>query len=86
MGVVLCALGQFNLRVLHTTPIVERMLRGLTVNSLENEQFFKLFPIQSSLTHYSMALQGLTELLSVSRVDRWLQVSVVGRHRNPCVL
>ena len=65
MGPTSLCLYQYSLRVVHTTPIVEKMLRGLTVTSLENEQFFKMFPIQSSLTHYSLALQGIIELLSV---------------------
>ena len=58
-------LNKYSLRMHHTTHYVETMLRELTVNHLQNEQLFKMYPVQSTLTHYGLALGGLTELLAV---------------------
>jgi hypothetical protein len=58
-------LNKYSLRMHHTTHYVEKMLRELTVVHLQNDQLFKMFPVQSTLTHYGLALSGLTELLAV---------------------
>ena len=64
-------LNKYSLRMHHTTHYVDNMLQDLSAVSLESEQLLKMFPVQSTLTHYGLALTGLVEMLAVRGRAQW---------------